>query len=134
MTPGPHSADRHAADTVSVLVVEGNEAVRIVLEDPLIETGLHVTDTADPRKVLAHSDRAGPPAVLITDMDPRRGVDGFELATAARRRWPCIGIVFTGGRPQHLHERRLHSRDCFLPEPFRNHGLHRTVHEVMAAT
>ena len=117
-----------------VLVVEDNELVRAVLVDVLGEAGMQVSDTADPEQALGLLDAAGPPMVLVTDIDLGTAMDGFKLATAARRRWPSIGVVLISGRPQHLHEHRLHSRDRFLPKPFRSRDLLRTIQEIMAGT
>lgn len=65
-----------------VLVVEDGELVRAILTDMLGDAGMHVTSTADPQDALALPAAAGPPTVLVTDVNLGAGMDGFDLAAA----------------------------------------------------
>jgi CheY-like chemotaxis protein len=115
-----------------VLVVEDNELVRAVLTEVLADAGMQVTDTADPNEALKLPDAVDPPSVLVTDVDLGCEVDGFDLAAAARRRWPCICIVLISGRPANIDGHCLHRLNRFLPKPFRGGELLRVIQEVTA--
>jgi DNA-binding response OmpR family regulator len=112
---------------VEVLVVDDEPLLRMTLGEALDEAGLEVAQAASAEVALAAAE-AGPPAVLVTDVNLGPGeMDGIALADEAKRRWPGVGVVFITGRPSNLDGRALGARDRFLPKPFPPHALVRAV-------
>ena len=91
------SAPRSAADRrASVLLVDDEPAVRMVLAQELVEDGFDVVDAADGIAALALLDRPVPVDFLISDL-AMPGMDGVALIREARRRRPGLpAILLTG--------------------------------------
>lgn len=123
----------------TVLVVEDEPLIRILLCDLLEDAGLDVEDAADADHALERlssidSDRRRC-RVLVTDVNLGRGLDGIALAARARRAVPGLHVVYVTGTP----ERVLASRRTPLPrervlgKPFHNAELVATVRGLAAS-
>ena len=86
---------------MKVLLVDDDELVRTVLVEILDDAGHDVVDTGDPLDALGLPDALGPPDVLITDIDLRSDLNGFEVASYARHLWPKVRIILISGLPAH---------------------------------
>ena len=84
---------------LSILVVDDDALVREVTVAILADAGHVVHEAADGLSALAHLDQAGPPDLLITDINMPR-MDGLELAGEVRGRWPSLPVLLVTGRPQ----------------------------------
>jgi DNA-binding response OmpR family regulator len=115
-----------------VLLVEDDELVCMVLFALMDDAGMQVTATHDAGQALGLPDAVGPPTVLVTDVNLGAGMDGFDLADAARRRWPSLGVVLISGRSLDSHKHVLCSSDRFLPKPFEGGRLLQMIQEVTA--
>jgi signal transduction histidine kinase len=84
----------------SVLVVDDDESVRLILSEQLRDLGLEVTVAEDGRQALEVIER-GPdkPEFVLTDFSMPR-LDGMGLLEAVRGRWPCIKGAIMTGNPQ----------------------------------
>lgn len=92
----------------SVLLVDDDERVREILGEQLRDLGLEVTVAEDAEHALAWLEQAGNcPEFVLTDFS-MPGLDGMELLTALRRRWPAIkGAIMTGNPPDRLARRAI---------------------------
>jgi CheY-like chemotaxis protein len=61
-----------------VLLVDDDELVRFTLTEMLSDAGHEVMETGDPHHALDPPEAFSPPDVLITDIDLRSGLNGFE--------------------------------------------------------
>ncbi len=100
-----------------VLLVEDEFLVRMAAADALEDAGFEVIETANAQAaqdVLA--DRADV-QVVFTDVRMPGPMDGLELASLVRRRWPHILVVVTSG---HLKPESdsLPDRAVFIPKPY----------------
>lgn len=122
---------------MDVLLVEDEPLIRTLLWEVLQDAGLEVAEASNAEAALSVAvPVAGPedpPAVVVTDVDLGRGMDGIALAREARRRWPGVGIVFMTGRPSNLDGHALGARDRFLPKPFLPDALVGTVRGLMGS-
>ncbi len=76
-----------------VLVVDDNPAVRRFLVRALMLRGLRVRDFESGAEVLAYAAEAPEvPRLLVTDVR-MPGMNGFEVASALRRRWPGLPVL-----------------------------------------
>ena len=80
-----------------VLVVDDDPAVRRFLVRALILRGLRVRDFESGPEVLAYASEASETVrLLITDV-VMAGMDGFEVASALRRRWTGLPVLLVSG-------------------------------------
>ena len=84
----------------SVLVVDDDESVRLILSEQLRDLGLEVTVAEDGRHALEMIEQ-GPdtPEFVLTDFSMPR-LDGMGLLAAVRDKWPGIKGAIMTGNPQ----------------------------------
>src|SRR3954453_17928850 len=116
-----------------VLLVEDDEALRILLALDLEDRGFAVSDVADAETALgvldANLDRF---AVLVADLDFGPGrANGRALAAAALVRRPHLAVVFVTGHPRWLGQAEHDER--ILAKPFVLDALEAAVYEAAAA-
>ena len=117
---------------MKVLLVDDDELVRTVLAEMLDDAGHDVVDTGDPLDALGLPDALGPPDVLITDIDLRSELNGFEVASYARHLWPKVRIILISGLPADHTGQSLDPRDRFLQKPFSNDRLLGAIEQLAA--
>lgn len=95
---GPSPSPPMSLRGLSVLVVEDDPQILVLLERMLRAAGLEVTlalDSAQARASLA----AVRPDVLLTDVRLVGGASGIDLAREARAMWPRLPVIFMTGDP-----------------------------------
>jgi len=86
----------------SVLVVDDDESVRLILSEQLRDLGLEVTVAEDGRHALELIEQGPEPEFVLTDFSMPR-LDGVGLLEAVRDKWPCIkGAIMTGNPQENL--------------------------------
>jgi len=99
----------------AVLVVEDDfllrESAAYVLESEGFET-LQASDATQALRLLEERSDIG---ALFTDVHMPGPIDGLELASLVRRRWPAVGIAVTSGR---LRPEARELPGPFLPKPY----------------
>jgi len=103
---------------LKVLLVEDDEVVRAVLAEVLDDAGYEVLETGDPHQALRLSDAAAPPDMLVTDIDLSSELNGFDLASRARLRWPKVLVVLISGLPADHTGQSLTPGDRYIQKPF----------------
>ncbi|MBC8087191.1 MAG: response regulator [Phycisphaerae bacterium] len=103
----------------SVLIVDGEAAVRMVAVRALEESGLSVVTAADEHEALALIAQNGPPDLVIADIEVP-AVGGSDLARQLAMRFPLLPIVFLSGySPDHLFQPHMGGRHPFtIQKPF----------------
>jgi CheY-like chemotaxis protein len=101
-----------------VLLVDDDDLVRAVLADMLSDAGYKVMATGDPLDALGLPEALGPPDVLITDIDLRSELNGFEVASCAHHLWPKVRIILISGRYGDHASQSLDPRDRYIQKPF----------------
>ena len=84
----------------SILVVDDDESVRLIVSEQLRDLGLEVTTAEGGKQALAvlEGDAEDPDFVLTDFSMP--GLDGMGLLAAVRDRWPHIKGAIMTGNPQ----------------------------------
>jgi len=86
--------------SVSVLVVEDDPNVRMVLDELLHDQGLDVWSVPDDLSAYQVLSQEGERfAVLLTDINLGAGNDGFDIARRARSLNADISVIFISGFP-----------------------------------
>jgi CheY-like chemotaxis protein len=83
--------------TVTVLLVEDEVLVRMLMRDILEDAGFHVIEAANAWVALNWLEAGEDVQVLFTDVHMPPGIDGLELARRVHERWPDVGLVITSG-------------------------------------
>ena len=117
----------------TVLVVEDDPQL-LALAVTIIESlGYHAVPAEDAEKALAVLDARNDVAVLFTDISLTRGLDGTELAVAAKRMHPTLEIVYTSGAAHWVIDKggTSVSEDNFVAKPYKIPGLARTLRRAI---
>jgi CheY-like chemotaxis protein len=120
--------DRH------VLLVEDDPALRAHTAGALQRMGYRVTPTGTAAEALSALGTAGHVDLLFTDVMLPGGMNGRELAEAARERRPDLPVLFTSGYNEAVvvHEGRLDPGVDLLPKPYRYDDLARQLERLFA--
>jgi PAS domain S-box-containing protein len=81
----------------SILVVDDEANLRMVMSDVLSDLGYEVIEACDSVTALRVLDADVPLQLLITDVGLPGGMNGRQIADAARARRPKLGVLFVTG-------------------------------------
>ena len=116
-----------------VLVVEDDALVRRHVADQLASLGYRVLQAAQGHEGLALLQQHDDVDLLFTDVVMPGGMNGRELAEAARALRPGLKVLYTSGYTENaiVHHGRLDPGVQLLPKPYRNIDLAAKVHAVL---
>ena len=80
-----------------VLLVEDEPFIRLATADALEDAGFEVIETANAQAAQEVLRRRTDVRVLFTDVKMPGSMNGLELASLVRSRWPHISVVITSG-------------------------------------
>jgi PAS domain S-box-containing protein len=118
-----------------ILVVEDNDEVREQVKIMLSGLGYEVVCAASGREALGLLDRAGEIGLLFTDVVMPGGMNGRDVAEAARRARPNLKVLFTSGYAEGAlqNDGRLARGVLLLAKPYRKRDLAEKVREALSA-
>jgi CheY-like chemotaxis protein len=112
----------------TILLVEDEILIRILLADTLREAGYEVVEAANADEalvvLLSHSDLD----LVITDVRMPGKMDGLQLTTYWKRLHPTRPAIVVSG---HLQAGQAGPADAFLPKPFSDGALLETVGKLI---
>jgi CheY-like chemotaxis protein len=111
-----YATDREMRARPTVLVVEDEVLIRMMVSESLRQAGCDVYEAASADEALDVLSASNEPDVLVTDVKMPGGVDGLELASRARRCCPRLKVVVTSGHAAAQSASGL--ADAFLTKPF----------------
>ena len=116
-----------------VLVVEDDEDVRAYTTEALRELGYRVIEAPDGPAALGILERQSDVRLLFTDVGLPGGMNGRDLADAARRLRPNLPILFTTGYARNaiVHGGRLDPDVQLIGKPFTFQALAAKVREIL---
>jgi CheY-like chemotaxis protein len=134
-TWGADAAEAGAARKPVVLAVEDDPEVLDVTVETLRSLGYQVLSAVDARDALTVLERDVPIDVLFTDIVMPKGMDGVELARAARRLRPGLRVILASGYTREgLRIREEIGEDIvFLGKPYQLGELADTLRGLTAA-
>jgi DNA-binding response OmpR family regulator len=100
------------------MVVEDECLIATLVHESLERGGFNVMTLRNGAEAWRMLDQAGPPPVLVTDINAGEGPNGWEIARYARDRRPDIAVVYMTGAA--AHEWPIHgvSQSIMVPKPF----------------
>ncbi len=93
----PYPSIPRTSDRETILVIDDEAALRDILADVLEENGYHILTAPDGPAGMDILLSEQPIDLLITDVRLPNGMNGREVATAARIRRPGLKILFITG-------------------------------------
>lgn len=136
MGKGPEIQDdskKSADEIITILVVEDDEALRVVSRKVLELRGYTILEASDgPSALEKCKNHAGTIHLMITDIGmPRMG--GFELASKVKPMRPDMKILYVSGYPQVVHDQRKTSKGVryFLQKPYTPGTLIKIIQEIL---
>jgi CheY-like chemotaxis protein len=128
---GPGAPAGEASATI--LVVDDDPDIRRVLADSLDALGYRVVEAADGPAGLAALEAQAPDLMMVDFAMP--GMNGAEVARAARQRRPDLPIVFASGYADTAAIESVAGKDApVLRKPFRIRDLQAVVAQMLAAS
>jgi two-component system, response regulator PdtaR len=108
--------------SLTVLIVDDEELIRMVGSDVLYEGGYRVLEAACASEALACLERDAEVTVLFTDINMPGVPDGLGLARLVHERWPRIKILVASGQVRPA-PGDLPDKGLFLSKPYRAEDL-----------
>jgi len=99
----------------TIVLVEDEFLIRLVLADQLTEAGFWVLEAHDASRGLELLQRSMPVDLLITDIRMPGLMDGLALARFARATWPPLKIMVISGN---LADLPADAADVMIEKPF----------------
>ena len=118
----------------TVLVVDDEPLVRMLAVEQLEELGYHVIEAGDGQSALKVLSSARPISLLITDVGLPGGINGRQLADAARTGRPDLEVLFITGYAENavLNHGHLDAGMHVITKPFQMDTFARRVKELIA--
>jgi PAS domain S-box-containing protein len=119
----------------TILLVEDDDAVRAHTGGILRELGYDVLEAAHGKAALDLLDRQPGVRLLFTDVGLPGGMNGRQLADAARQRRPNLKVLFTTGYARNaiVHDGRLDPGVQLITKPFTYVALSAKLRDVLDA-
>jgi CheY-like chemotaxis protein len=117
----------------TVLIVEDQDEVRLVMEVSLSDLGYRVlvaSDAIAARRIIESDETIN---LLVTDVVMPKGVNGIELARWARRVRQDLRIVLVSGYSRQMKPQDGGEEFVFLEKPFRPSELAETIATALQA-
>jgi PAS domain S-box-containing protein len=127
--------DSEPSGSEHVLMVEDDDLVRRHVEHQLRELGYRVTAVSSGPAALECLERMDDIDLLFTDVIMPGGLNGPQLAAAARSMRPDLPVLYTSGYTENaiVHHGRLDAGVHLLNKPYRRKELARKIRQVLAA-
>jgi CheY-like chemotaxis protein len=117
-------------DRPTVLVVEDEVLIRLLIADELRNQGIHVLEASNADEALTILESELPIEVLFTDIRMPGRLDGIGLARLTRERYPHIKLILTSSHQPLGYA--SDSADVFLSKPYDLSAMVRQVEALLA--
>lgn len=119
---------------ISVLLVEDEALISMLVSDWLNELGFEVHEARTADEALDYIDGGGTVDLLFTDINLPGGMTGAELAQRARALKPELPVVYASGRYRGDDLGELVPRSAFMPKPFDQRKLQHVLEQIAIGT
>ena len=120
--------------TISVLLVEDEALISMLVSDWLSELGCEVHEAASGAEALDYIEGGGAIDVLFTDINLAGRMTGAELAQKARALKPELPVVYASGRYRGDDIDGLVPHSAFVPKPFDQRKLRHVLEQIAVGT
>lgn len=133
---GENPTEAFGRGTETILLVEDEEPVRVMISKTLTRYGYKVIEAVDgPGAEVVWQERGKEIDLLLTDIVMPNGISGLDLADRIRVERPGLKVIFMTGYSEDLvsHGAELRVGVDFLPKPFERSELVRLVRSRLGA-
>ncbi len=118
----------------TILLIDDEEMIRMAASESLRDAGYQVIEAGDGPSGLAQIDSGTRIDLMVTDVGLPGGLNGRQVADAARGRRPELKVLFITGYAEHsaLGEAHLDHGMGLITKPFSNAILTERVKEMLA--
>src|ERR1700728_1853128 len=81
-----------------VIVVEDEPIIRIMATEIVEAAGLIAVDAADALEAITILQSRRDIRIVFADINMPGGIDGLQLASIVRERWPLVELILASGR------------------------------------
>jgi two-component system, response regulator PdtaR len=124
-------ADNETAEPPTVLVVEDEVLIRLMIAQELRMAGLRVVEAANADEAIRVLRRSPKIALMMTDLAMPGSMDGEKLAMTVNSNWPHIKIVIVSSFAPHWPVSRL--AYTFIGKPFNPDRLVERIKQLLNA-
>jgi|SRR5579872_2955899 len=118
----------------TVLVVEDEVLLRLVISEYLRDCGYRVIEAADAEEAVQVLEQSRLDIdVLFTDIELPGTMDGFALAQWTRSNRPGLEVILTGSVPRAVNAAAQLCDDGPLPKPYEPQSVHDRIRRLLAA-
>jgi DNA-binding response OmpR family regulator len=128
MASAPPKPSTNGPDTITVMVVEPDVLVRMVVAEYLRECGYKVIEGMSAEDVWAVLNNGTPIDVILANVQLGGGGDGFALARRVREHRPAIDIILTSSAAKVADKAGELCDDGPLETPYHPQEVLRRIH------
>lgn len=134
--PAPELEKMSVTSQQTVLVVDDEPLVRALIVDVVEELGHVALEASDGPEALAVLRSAGQVDLLITDVGLPNGMNGRQVAEAARARLTSLPVLFVTGYADTavMHHENLEPGMAILTKPFTMTAMADCIHSLINAS
>ena len=119
---------------MSVLMVEDEALISMLVSDWLVELGFDVHEARTADEALDYIGAGGAVDVLFTDINLPGSMTGAELARRARALMPELPVVYASGRYRGDDLGGLVPHSAFVPKPYDQRKLRHVLEQIAIGT
>jgi CheY-like chemotaxis protein len=128
------SAQPSAASRETVLVVEDEVLMRLVIAEYLRDCGYKVIEAADADEAIVVLKQPQLQIdVLFSDVDMPGSMDGFALAQWTRTNRPGLEVILTGTVPRAINAAADLCEEGPIPKPYEPQLVHDRIRRLLAS-
>jgi CheY-like chemotaxis protein len=101
-----------------ILIVEDEFLIRMTLAEALTDEGFEVLEAGNGQEAMAALQDNPPLDLLLTDIQLPGGMNGRDIAVAARERNENIPVIFMTGRPDGTSPALTPGYDVVISKPY----------------
>jgi CheY-like chemotaxis protein len=125
---------KSSATAGTVLVVEDEVLLRLVIAQYLRDCGYRVIEAADADEAMLVLGQAQLAVdVLFSDVDMPGSMDGFALAQWTRSTRPGLDVMLTGSVPRAVNAATNLCEEGTMPKPYEPQLVHDRIRRLLAA-
>jgi CheY-like chemotaxis protein len=123
-----------AASRATVLVVEDEVLLRLIIAEYLRDCGYKVIEAADADEAVVVLKQAQLPIdVLFSDVEMPGPMDGFALAQWTRANRPNLEVILTGTVPRAVNAATDLCEEGPMPKPYEPRSVHDRIRRLLAS-
>ena len=128
MNPAPSGTPGTDVNPVTLLIVEDEVLVRLVVAETLRDEGFHVLEAANADEAVTLLGSFSEIALVFTDIQMPGDMDGAGLASFVRENYPDLAVITTSGGPTRP---KADEAVIFIPKPYQPEDIVKRIESLL---